>query len=95
MSALTLSRDVPLGPKKLAQLPVDLISLSKHMASETVATDSSEGETEIVDITRTDTTDTATDKEPVSLLDKLRYPTESDPCRKRKVQTLKQGKHFL
>ena len=45
------------------------------MASETVATDSSEGEIEIVDITQTDITDTAIAKEPVSLLDKLRCPT--------------------
>ena len=52
-----------------------------------MATDSSEGEMEIVDITRS--TDTATAKEPVSLLDKLRCPTQSDLCRKRKVQTLK------
>ena len=50
------------------------------MASETVATDtcSSEGKIEIAGITRTDTTDTGTVKEPVSLLDKLRCPTQSD-----------------
>ena len=64
----------------------DLISLSKHMDSETVATDSSEGE---IEITRTDITDTTTAKQPVSLLDKLRCPTQSDLCRKRKVETLK------
>ena len=45
---------------------------------------------EVEIVTNTESTDsTDTTKEPVSLLEKLRCPTQSDLCRKRKVQTLK------
>ena len=43
--------------------------------------------------TNTDPTDTI--EEPVSLLDKLRSPTQSDLCRKRKVQTFQDISHSI